>query len=150
MRFKKYLNESIVVSGALTPAGTIASTNGMSQQTRAVGDKSEIDVLNTKPNARFNKLLGIYMIEGLIGEAKSEFETLQKNKVPLEPEERAEVMKRKCVWHHGPDGAPSPAIWKSKTASGETRYICNTHRAYQSKPTLKGAIKAYDFIKTTA
>ena len=29
-------------------------------------------------------------------------------------------------------------------------YVCNTHRAFQCKPTLKGAIKSYDFIETTA
>ena len=83
-------------------------------------------------------------------EKKSEFDALQKRKKPLSDEERAEVMKRKCVWHHGPNGEETPAIWKSSTAKGEARYICNTHRAYQVRPTLKGAIKAFDFIKTTA
>ena len=75
--------------------------------------------------------------------------TLKKNKKPLTDEERAEVMKRGAVWHHGPNGEESPAVWKS-VVDGKSWYCCNTHRAIQIKPTLKGAIKAFDFIKTTA
>lgn len=76
-------------------------------------------------------------------------ETLKKNKKPLTDEERNEVMKRGAVWHHGPNGAETPAIWKA-VVNGKTWYCCNTHRAIQIKPTLKGAIKAFDFIKTTS
>jgi len=81
----------------------------------------------------------------------SKFENLKKNKKPLTDEERALVMKRKAVWHMGPKGAPSPAVWKSVNKDGKTTYITNTHRAYNTATTLKGAIKRYhDFIKGTA
>ncbi|MCD6436254.1 MAG: hypothetical protein J7L15_07680 [Clostridiales bacterium] len=76
-------------------------------------------------------------------------ETLKKNKKPLTEEERKEVMDRGAVWHHGPNGEETPAVWKA-VVKGETWYVCNTHRAFQCKPTLKGAINAYDFIETTA
>lgn len=72
------------------------------------------------------------------------------NRIPLDKDERAEVMKRGAVWHHGPNGERSPAVWKGKNGKGEVKFICNTHRACQIKDTLKGAIKAFDFIKTTA
>ncbi len=75
--------------------------------------------------------------------------TLKKNKVKLTDDERNEVMKAKAVWHHGPKGEATPAVWKS-IIKGETWYVTNTHRAYQAKKTLKAAIKAFDFIKTTA
>jgi hypothetical protein len=79
-----------------------------------------------------------------------EMETLKKNKVKLTPEERTEVMKAKAVWHHGADGAETPAIWKA-VVKDQTWYVTNTHRAYQAKKTLKAAIKAFhDFIKSTA
>lgn len=83
--------------------------------------------------------------------AKSAFQKLQDNKVPLSQEEREECMKRKAVWHHAPGGGPSPAVWKSKGRTGKMTYITNTHRAYNTAPTLKGAIARYhNFIKGTA
>ena len=84
-------------------------------------------------------------------EKKSKFQVLQDNKVKLDPEERAEVMKKKAVWHFN-GGAPSPAVWKSKNPkTGKITYITNTHRAYNTAPTLKGAINRYHkFIKGTA
>lgn len=75
---------------------------------------------------------------------------LKDNKIPMEPEERKEAMKRGAVWHHGPNGEATCAIWKAKTSSGEIKYVCNTHRAIQMATTLAGAIKAFEFIKTTA
>ena len=82
---------------------------------------------------------------------KSEIRKLKDNRVKLDPAERAEVMKRGAVWHHGPNGEETPAVWKSKNPkTGKVTYVCNTHRAYQAKPTLKGAINAFKFIKTTA
>ena len=87
----------------------------------------------------------------IIKEAKkSEMEILKDNKIPLTDEEREKVMKAGAIWNHGPGGKPSPAIWKSKNSSGEIKYVCNTHRAYQAKDTLSAAITSYDFIETTA
>lgn len=85
-------------------------------------------------------------------EAVSEFKKLEKNKVPLSDEEREEVMKRKATWNHGPGGKPSPAVWKSHDKkTGKTTYVTHTHRAFNTAPTLKGAIGRYHkFIKGTA
>lgn len=91
---------------------------------------------------------GNCLTEGLILESPDQ-KKLKKNRKPLSDEERAEVMKRGAVWHHGPNGEETPAVWKS-VVNGKTWYCCNTHRAIQIKPTLKGAIKAFEFIKTTA
>jgi len=94
--------------------------------------------------------------EGLIAltetKKKSAFERLQDNKVALTDEEREKVMDADAVWHHGPNGAPSAAVWKSKhPKTGKITYICHTHRAYNTAPTLKGAIsKFHSFIKGTA
>ena len=83
---------------------------------------------------------------------QSEFKKLQKNRVPLTDEERAEVMKRQAVWHHGPNGEPTPAVWKSvDKKTGKTSYVTHTHRAYQSRSDLNSAIGRYHkFIKETA
>jgi len=87
-------------------------------------------------------------------ERKSHFEVLKKNKIPLEQEERDEVMRRKAVWHNHPNPKynPVPAVWKSKNPNtGKVTYVTNTHRAYNTAPTLKGAIRRYHvFIKGTA
>lgn len=82
---------------------------------------------------------------------KDEFKKLQANKVPLEDEERTLVMDRKAVWHHGLNGEATPAVWKSKGKDGKMTYVTNTHRAFNTATTVKGAIKRYhDFIKGTA
>tara|TARA_Y100000310_G_C20681189_1_gene816049 strand:- start:2344 stop:2634 length:291 start_codon:yes stop_codon:yes gene_type:complete len=89
-------------------------------------------------------------------EEKSKFQKLKDNQVPLTPEERAEVMKKKAVWHFhiGKNGKhkATPAVWKSiNPKTKEVTYTTNTHRAYQSRPTLKSAISIYHkFIKGTA
>ena len=85
-----------------------------------------------------------FLLEG------SEFKTLRDNKIPLTDEEREECMKAGAVWHHGSDGKETCAIWKSKWKDGRIVYGSNTHRAFSTSPTLKGAIKKFDFIKTTA
>jgi len=78
-----------------------------------------------------------------------DMDVLKKNRKSLSKEERKEVMSRGAVWHHGPKGEETPAVWKS-IVNGKEWFVCNTHRAYQCKPTLKGAINSYDFIETTA
>ena len=77
-------------------------------------------------------------------------DTLEKNKKPLSDEERKQVMDADAIWHHGPGGAPSPAVWKA-VVDGKEWFVTNTHRAFQSRPTLKGAISIYhSFIKSTS
>ena len=81
----------------------------------------------------------------------TEFAKLKKNKVSLTSEEREEVMAADAVWHHGKNGAKTPAVWKSVDKNKKSTYITNTHRAFNTSPSLKGAIKRYhDFIKGTA
>ena len=84
--------------------------------------------------------------------AKSEFEKLEDNKIDLTPEERKKVMDADAVWHHGPNGKESPAVWKSKNPkTGKVTYITNTHRLYQIAMTLVSAINKYHkYVKQTA
>ncbi len=90
--------------------------------------------------------------EALIAEKKkSDFDKLEDNKVVLTDDERTKVMDADAVWHHGPNGAPSPAVWKSVDKKGKVTYVTHTHRAYNTAPTLKGAIGRYhNFIKGTS
>ncbi len=79
-----------------------------------------------------------------------EFKTLKKGRAVLTDDERAKVMQAKAVWHHGPQGQATPAVWKS-IVNGVKWFTTNTHRAFQSRPTLAGAIDIYhSFIKSTA
>jgi hypothetical protein len=76
---------------------------------------------------------------------------LKKYQVPLTDEERKEVVQRKATWNHGPNGEPTPAVWKSIDKHGKTIYVTNTHRAFNTATTLRGAISRYHkFIKSTA
>ena len=78
------------------------------------------------------------------------FKRMKQYQVDLSPEERAQVMKAKAVWHFNPKGNATPAVWKS-IVKGVTYFTTNTHRAYQTRPTLQGAIGIYhSFIKSTA
>ncbi len=96
-------------------------------------------------NVTFKQFLSEFLVEA------SEMENFKKNKKPLTPEERDEVMKAKAVWHHGPHGEATPAVWKSINTQGKVTYLTNTHRAAASAPTVKGAISKYhSFIKGTA
>jgi hypothetical protein len=99
-----------------------------------------------------DKITQIINEEILLLERKNEFETLEKYKVPLTDEERKIVMDADAVWNFSPNNKPSPAVWKSvNKKTGKTTYITNTHRAYNTAPTLKGAISRYHkFIKGTA
>ena len=82
---------------------------------------------------------------------RNSLKVLKDNQVPLTSSERSEVMNREAVWHQGPNGAESPAVWKGKDTQGKMWYVTNTHRAYNKTPTLKGAINRYHkFIKGTA
>lgn len=88
----------------------------------------------------------------LLLERKSHFEVLKKNKVPLTDEERQKCLDADATWHFGNNGKPSPAVWKSvNPKTKKVTYITNTHRAYDTSSTLKGAIERYHkFIKGTA
>jgi hypothetical protein len=90
--------------------------------------------------------------EILLLERKSHFEVLKQNKVPLTDEERKQVMDADAVWHFSPGNKPSPAVWKSvNKKTGKITYVTNTHRAFNTAPTVKGAISRYhNFIKGTA
>lgn len=78
-----------------------------------------------------------------------EWKTLNKNKVKLTPEERKKVMDSKAVWHFHHIG-PTPAVWKAEV-DGKTWYVTNTHRAFNVRPTLQGAIgRFHKFIRSTA
>lgn len=85
----------------------------------------------------------------MINEGHYDFKKLRKNQVPLTDEERKLVMDRGAVWHGGPNGEETAAVWKAKYKNG-FKYICNTHRAAAIKDSLKAAINSYRFIKTTA
>lgn len=85
-------------------------------------------------------------------EGSYDLKDLKKRRQKLTDEERQQVMDAGAVWHNHPNPKynPVPAVWKTTDSKGKSLYVCNTHRAALVKPTLKGAIKAYDFIKTTA
>ena len=86
-----------------------------------------------------------------IAKRRSRIAVLKENRIELDPEERETVLKAKAVWHHGPNGQESPAVWKSKDSKGEIVYVTNTHRCYQTGETLGEAIKAFhEVVKDTA
>jgi hypothetical protein len=80
-----------------------------------------------------------------------DFKGLKKNQISLSVEERKIVMDSDAVWHHGPNGEATPAVWKSSDSKGNEVFITNTHRAGAVEKTLKSAINKYhNFIKGTA
>ena len=78
------------------------------------------------------------------------YTTLEKNKTLLDGDERQKAMDAGAVWHNGPKGKETCAIWKGKDSKGQIWYVCNTHRCYKTAKTLAGAIKNFDYVKTTA
>ena len=80
-----------------------------------------------------------------------DMEQLKKNKKQLTDDERAECLAKKAVWHNGPGGKETSAVWKSVNNNGKATYVTNTHRAYKTASSLGTAIKAFhDVIKDTA
>jgi len=79
-----------------------------------------------------------------VDESGPKLKTLKDHRVDLDPKERKEVVRRGAVWDEG-----KPGVWKS-VVNGKTWYVSNTHRAYRVKPTLRGAIQAFSYVKTTA
>lgn len=84
------------------------------------------------------------------GRKGPKYKDFMKNKVPLTPEERALVMKRKAVWHFSPKNVATPAVGKA-VINGKTWFETHTHRAINYAPTVRGAIARYHkFIRGTA
>jgi hypothetical protein len=100
------------------------------------------------------------LVEGYLLIESIDFKQLQKNKIPLSPEERKIVFERDALWHYADSINPITgkkehkvsAIWKSRNPkTGEVTYGTNTHRAWNKASTLLGAINRYHkFIKGTA
>jgi hypothetical protein len=80
---------------------------------------------------------GILRLEKALG-----ISDYKKLRTELSDEERAEVMKRGAVWHHGQKGEETPAVWKAKK-DGKEYFITNTHRYGAVKKSLTAAINAY-------
>lgn len=106
-----------------------------------------------------NILLTKAIEKDLISEAKTEFQKLEDNKVPLTDDERKECFRKDAVWGYGSSINPVTgkkeqkvcAVWKSKNKNGDITYITNTHRAYNTAKSLKSIINKYhNFIKGTA
>ena len=92
-----------------------------------------------------------------LAKTKHSLEELKKYRVELTRDEFNEIMDRKAVWHHGPNGEETPAVWKAQDLSDPKSckvsflYVTDTHRAFMTSPTLKGAIRNYHkVIKGTA
>lgn len=96
----------------------------------------------------------------LIKVAKYKMKDLEKYRTEMTKAELDEVFKRKAVWHHGPNGEETSAIWKAQvfdhskndriSCTPQFVYVTNTHRAMATAPTLAGIIKKFQFIKSTA
>lgn len=90
----------------------------------------------------------------LIKVAKYKMKDLEKYRTEMTKAELDEVFRRKAVWGDGPTA--TSAIWKAQVFDHKEPekiqfvYVTNTHRAMATAPTLKGAIKKFQFIKTTA
>lgn len=67
------------------------------------------------------------LVENILNESP-QLKTLKARRRSLDPEEKRE--------------AGDAPIWKA-TVNGKTWYVCNTHRCYQARPTVKGAVHAW-------
>lgn len=99
-----------------------------------------------------------------MGLVKYTMKELQELRTEMTKSELDEVFKRKAVWHHGPNGEETSAIWKAQDVKRSIKeagnklapqvkflYVTNTHRAMATSKTLEGAInKFHSFIKRTA
>lgn len=79
------------------------------------------------------------IVEELLQEAPN-LDTLKKNRKALTPEEKAAFK--------GCSQDQSATAMKS-VVKGKTWYVCYTHRAYKTSPTLKGALREYPKIAAT-
>jgi hypothetical protein len=79
----------------------------------------------------------------------AELEELKRNRRPLSPSEKREAMAAGCVWHTGPGGKTSCAIWRS-VRGGKSVFVSNTSRCYRVSDTLKDAIKEFEFVRSTS
>lgn len=113
-----------------------------------IGQEGELDSMDLSRDPIGESVL---LRQAQLFEAKRspDMKTLKKHKVKLTDEERDQVMKAGAVWHQGPGGGESPGVWKS-VVNGKVWYVCNTHRTMAAKPTLRGAIAAFDFIQSTS
>ena len=84
------------------------------------------------------------LLESLCEAQGPRWATLKKNKKPLTPEEREQVHASGAMWSDD-----RSAVWKS-VVNGKTWYVCSTHRFYQVRPTLRGAIGTFDAVEKTA
>jgi len=76
---------------------------------------------------------------------KNTLKRFRKHQIALTDDEKKICKERGAVWSDN-----DIAIWKSTDTEGKIWYISNTHRAWAKSPTIKGAIKKFDFIKTTS
>jgi len=84
-------------------------------------------------------------------ESHLDFEKLKENKKTLTDDERKLCIDKKAMWHNGPKGQATPAVWKSIDEKGNVTFVTNTHRAFNTAKTLEGAIERFHkFIKGTA
>lgn len=92
------------------------------------------------------------ILKQFLFEKVSEFHNLKKNRTELTPEESRRVHNKKAVWQSSDKSKPTSAVWKSHNKkTGKITYVTNTHRAYNTAPTVDGAISRFHkFIKSTA
>lgn len=107
----------------------------------------------------YDRIRKISLQEKKKSKAKSEYERLEDNKVPLTDEERKECFKQDALWSYASSISPLTgkkvqkvcAVWKSKDKDGKITYVTATHRAYNTAKSLQAIINKYhNFIKGTA